>query len=324
MSVISSYFNVVQQQQVVDIQNRSVAQAEQAVSDAQARLDEGMNTEIDVLRAKQTLSRERSSAVTAVQTAEEAMDSLMETLGLKVGSSPKLVTMVDYQPQTPDVEASIKVALEHRPDLALVVLSLENSEAAVRLARSRRLPTLDLTAGLTGDSLYGPHGQWSYGLSASVPIGSKSLVESFRQSQWSLLVARQRQEDMREQAVADVRSQARSAEAARRSVDIETQGVDVAERSRLFAQEMVDNDLATNKDVLDAQDELRRSQIALVESKIGYYLATVRLQRSMGLDVSVNLPDKRSTETAPPATPSAIPAPAAPPAAAPVTPEAGK
>ena len=131
-------------------------------------------------------------------------------------------------------------------------------------------PTLDLTAGLTGDSLFGPHGQWSYGLSASVPIGSRSLVEGFRQSQWALLIARQRQEDVREQAVADVRSQARSAEAARRSVEIETQGVDVAERSRLFAQEMVDNDLATNKDVLDAQDELRRSQIALVTSKIGY------------------------------------------------------
>ena len=102
MNVISSYFNVVQQQQVVDIQNRGVAQAEQARlrrAGPPGRRDEHRDRRA---AAKQTLSRERSSAVTAVQTAEEAMDSLMAMLGLKIGSSPKLVTMVDYQPRLPN------------------------------------------------------------------------------------------------------------------------------------------------------------------------------------------------------------------------------
>jgi len=48
---------------------------------------------------------------------------------------------------------------------------------------------------------------------------------------------------------------------------------------------MVEEGLRTNRDLLDAQDDLTRSQTSLVSSKINYYLALVRLRVAVGLDI---------------------------------------
>ena len=48
---------------------------------------------------------------------------------------------------------------------------------------------------------------------------------------------------------------------------------------------MVEEGLATNRDLLDAQDDLRQSESSLVSSKISYYLALVRLRVAIGLDI---------------------------------------
>jgi outer membrane protein TolC len=113
---------------------------------------------------------------------------------------------------------------------------------------------------------------------------SRSLRQAVRQASWDLLVSEQAREELKQQVVADVRRQVRAAEAARANVDIAAAGVEVANRSLLIAQRMVEEGLATNRDVLDAQDEKRRSESQLAASKIDYYLSLVRLKVAVGQD----------------------------------------
>ena len=283
--VVSAYFDSVQQKQLVDIQDFSVTLAEQAVKDAQLRLDAGLIPEIDLTRAQLRLARERTAAVTQRQRLQDAMDGLLALLGLEVGGMPELVTEVPYQAQSLDLPALVAHALELRPDLRLVDLAIEDREAALRVSRSERLPSLGLFGGWARQRNGLDETSWSIGLDLSVPIGSLSLEEAVRRARWDLLVSEQAREDLRQQVVAEVRRQVRAAEAARVNVEIASQSVEVARRSLHIAERMVEEGLRTNRDLLDAQDDLTRSQTSLVSSKINYYLALVRLRVAVGLDI---------------------------------------
>jgi outer membrane protein TolC len=316
VNVISSYFDAVERQSLVQIQRSSVALAEQAVKDAEMRLEAGLIAEIDLTRAQLRLARAQADAVLAQQSQQDTMDRLLLLLGLQVGGNPKLVTMVSYQPVPVDAEAAVKQALELRPEIRLSDLSLENRQAGLRLSRSRSLPTLDLSGSYRRTRNSVDDRSWDIGVQASIPVGSRALTEAVRQAYWALLVAQQDQQDLRQRVTTEVRSQARSAEAARQNVDIATKSLEVAQRSLQIAGRMVEEGLATNRDVLDSQDELTRSETSLVSSKINYYLSTVRLRRAMGLDVSAGLPTARVEEA--PATG------ATPPASPPATAEQGR
>jgi outer membrane protein TolC len=213
------------------------------------------------------------------------MDGLLVLLGLQVGGLPELVTTVAYAPEALDPLALTAQALETRPDLRLADLSIEDREAVVRIARSFRLPTLDLFADWTRQRDGLEERSWLVGLDLSVPIASRSLSEAVRQASWDLLVSKQAKEELKQRIVADVRRQVRAAGAARANVDIAEKGLEVAKRSLFIAQRMVEEGLATNRDVLDAQDEIRRSESQLATSKIDYYLSLVRLRVAIGEDV---------------------------------------
>jgi len=293
-SVLSAYFSAVERTQLVGIQESSVRLAEQAVRDAQLRLEAGLIAEIDLLRAQLRLARAQTDLVLARQSEQDALDQLLVLLGLEVGGTPKLATTVSYQPVVLDIGAAVKEAFDRRPEIRLADLSIENRQALVHISRSRRLPSLDIVGALQRTSSELTERSWNLGLEASVPIASRALTEAARQSYWALLVAQQEREDIRQRVALEVRLQGRAAEAARANVDIATKGLEMAQRSLQIAGRMVEEGLATNRDLLDAQDDLTRSGISLVSSKIDYYLATVRLRQSMGVDVSTDLPTERT------------------------------
>ncbi len=295
--VISAYFGAVQQQHLVRIQEMSVSLAQQAVKDASLRLEAGLIPEIDLTRAQLRLAREQTSAIQQRQAMQDSMDNLLNLLGMQVGDSPGLVSTVDFRPTDADMDLQQAVgrSLELRPELRVSQLSIEDRKAALRISRSERLPSLDLFGGWSRTANDTTSRQWDIGLELSVPISSRSLRESERQAEWSLLVAQQDLVDLRQRIISEVRSQVRAAEAARANVEIASQSVEVARKSLHFAQRMVEEGLRTNRDLLDAQDDLTRSETSLITSKINYYLATVRLRRAIGEDISRDLPVARET-----------------------------
>jgi outer membrane protein len=321
--VIDTYLEAVQQGQFVAIQQESVKLAEQSVQDAELRLKEGLIIQIDLMRAQLRLAQAQSGEVQARQAQQDAVDRLLLLLGVQVEGSPKLVTEVAYQPSPQDVESAVDYALENRPELRVSDLTIQDREAALRIARSQRLPALNLFGGLEASEFNFSQQAWSVGLQATLPIGARGLQETYNQSEWALLVAEQSQENLQQQIVAEVRRQARAAEAARANVDIAAKAVEVAQESLRLAQRLVEEGLDTNRNVLDAQNDLTAARTTLVTSKNNYYLAMVSLRRAMGMDVGELIPASTAapangTGAAPPATGAAEqPAPAgssAPPA----------
>jgi outer membrane protein TolC len=304
-SVISAYFGAVEQQQLVENQKNSVMLAEQSVRDAELRLEAGMIAEIDLLRAQLSLARAQTAEIGQEQSMQDAMDRLSLRLGVKVGGTPDLVTVVSYKPLEMDLDAAVAQALELQPELRLSDLGIENKEAALRISRSRALPSLDLVAGWSRTQNDLRDTDWYTGLELTVPIASRALRDDVWNAQWALLVAQQQREQLRQQVIADVRSQFRAAQAARANVDIAQKSVEMAQRSLYYARRMVEEGLRTNRDLLDAQDDLTRSSNLLVSSKINYYLALMRLRQAIGLDVAQDLPTGLKSQQ-PPAPPMGL------------------
>ncbi len=297
--IVGAYSDVVEQEQLVAIQEASVDRRKQSVEDARLRLEAGLIPEIELRRAQLRLSSEEAFAIAQKQGLRDAMDRLLLLLGLEVGGMPDLVTPVPYDPQSLDVAGLTTQALESRPDLLLADIAIEDAEAGLRISRSERLPSLDLFGGWWEQRNGIEERSWNVGLDLSVPIGSRSLTEAVNQARWDLLVSQQARETLVQQVVADVRAEARAAEAARANIDIAESSVELAERSIEIAQRMVEEGLGTNRDLLDAQDDLRQSQRSLVSSQIRYYLALVRLRVALGLDLLPVVSSDQAPTTSP-------------------------
>ncbi len=297
--IVGAYFDVVEQEQLVAIQEASVERRKQSVEEARLRLEAGLIPEIELRRAQLSLSSEEALAVLQAQQLRDTMDSLLLLLGLEVGGMPQLVTPVPYDPQSLDAAALTAQALESRPDLLLADIAIEDAEAALRISRSERLPALDLFGGWFEQRNGIEERSWNVGLDLSIPIGSRSLTEAVNRARWDLLVSQQARETFVQQIVADVRSEVRAAEAARANTDIAESSVELAKRSIEIAQRMVEEGLGTNRDLLDAQDDLRQSERSLVSSQINYYLALVRLRVALGLDLLPVVSSDQAPTTSP-------------------------
>lgn len=288
--IISSYFNVIRQQRSVNIRRQGVARAEQSVNDSRLRLDAGLITELDLTQAELSLTQAQLGSVLIEQNAQDTMDQFLRMLGLKVGSNPTLVSEVTYDPADLDIDALVKQALEHHPDVALSLLSLEDSEFSYKNTRNQALPSLDAVAGYHQSWHDYNSSSWNVGLQLALPIASRAQSESVKLAEWNLWIARQERENLLQQIALDVRSQGHAVQAARTTVDIARKSRDIAQRSFKAAERMVQEGLRTNRDLVDAQNALTNSEIDLMNSYIDYYLATVTLRQSLGTDIAIDLP----------------------------------
>ncbi len=234
------------------------------------------------------------------------MDQFMLQLGLQVGGMPELTSGVDYRPEKHDAAACTKTALELRPELCQDQLAIENGEAAVRIAHSQTLPSLNLVG--QWESLgQGLGNEWTVGLATIIPFGNRSLQQSYRQSEWSLLLARQSLEDERQQVIADVRAQVRNASASETQVTLAEGAVKNQERRLFQSQRMIEEGLGTNQDLVQSQSDLLLDQIQLITMRTNHFLAEMRLKVAMGVDVATALP--AATAKPAPTAPASVPAP---------------
>ena len=165
----------------------------------------GLSIETELLLQEQTLANNKAQEVQSQQYYEQAMDQFMLQLGLQVEGMPELTSGVDYRPEK-HVAACTKTALELRPELC------RRSSWPSRTARrpcgspmAETFPSLNLVG--QWESLgQGLGNEWTVGPVTIIPFGNRSLQQSYRQSEWSLLLARQSLEDERQQVIADVRA----------------------------------------------------------------------------------------------------------------------
>jgi outer membrane protein len=293
VDVTRSYYQVIQQRQLLAVARQSLDRSESLRKASTARLEVGLVSKLDVYRAELQASQAQESMVRA----EASLDSELERFRTLLGLSPSdplqpeaLVLPQDVADDVEPVEILTQRALENRLDLLETRDSVGDARRTASLAKQNLLPQLDLNLGVTqfgngttygnafhsADKRVNVYFSTSYPLERSNEAASKAVAELDVSSRERTL--RQRRLDVE----TEVRSAVRELERIRKSIDLQRKGVEVAEQQRRLATLRYQRGLASNFDVVDAEGSLVVARSALVGLLTSYQVAKVDLRRITG------------------------------------------
>ena len=291
---VSAYMDVIRDRSIVELNQNNVKVLETNLEATRDRFQIGDLTRTDVAQseARLQLGRSQLAAAQGKLTASEA------TYRQVVGHAPgQLAPPPPLPPLPTSADEAVRIALASNPDLIAISRQAIAAGYDVRVAEAGRLPTLSGVLSntyvnnlggsgrdpISGSALPSTGTQSSIGLSANIPIFQGGLPAArIRQSQ-------AQQGQVLEQVVGTERAVVQAARAAfanydadERQIQAQTVAVQANELALEGARAEQTVGTRTILDVLNAEQELLNSQVALVTAKRDSYVDGFTLLNSMG------------------------------------------
>ena len=297
VDVTRAFYQVVEQRALSAVARQSRKRSESLQEASEARLAVGLVSKLDVFRAQLQAAQAQDAMLRAEASLADAVERFRFLLGRPPSDllEPAAVSLPDELPdQIEPVEVLVPRALAHRLDLHETRDGVDDARRSFSLARQNLLPQLDLRLGVAGRGL-GPTwgGAWSaadrqvtFGIETSLPL-ERSADRAERAMAEIDLTTRARTLRQRELEVeAEVRRAVRELGQIRKSVELQKTAVAVAEQQHRLATLRYQRGLASNFDVVEAEESLVLARSALVSLLARYQVQRVELLRIVGtLDV---------------------------------------
>ncbi|MGE5722551.1 MAG: TolC family outer membrane protein [Sphingomonadales bacterium] len=290
---VGAYMDVIRDRSIVALNQKEVSVLETNLQASRDRFEVGDLTRTDVAQSEARLSLARSSLASALgqQTASE--ENYRRVIGKMPGDlepPPPLPPL----PGTPD--QAVDVALANSPDLQSINQQIRASGLDVAVARADRLPTLSaITSGQYVNYLGSAEKQFgvpgvansqtsaSVGVQARVPLYQGGFVGArVRQSQAIQSELLERGVGVERSIVATARSSFSRYQAALQAIQSNQTAVEANQLA--LEGTRAEQSVGTRNvlDVLNAEQELLNSQVALVSARRDAYVAGFALLNAMG------------------------------------------
>jgi outer membrane protein len=286
---VTAYMDVIRDRSIVELNQNNVKVLITNLEATRDRFQIGDLTRTDVAQSEARLQLGRSQLAQAQGqlTASEA------TYRQMIGHAPGQLAPPPPLPPLPTVpDEAVRIALANNPDLVAISRQATAAGYDVRVAQAGRLPSLSAVANntyvnnLAGNSITGfPNTgtQSAIGVSANIPLFQGGLPAArIRQAQ-------AQQGQVLEQVVGTERAVVQTAraafaayDAAEKAIESETIAVQANELALEGARAEQSVGTRTVLDVLNAEQELLNSQVALVSAKRDAYVAGFQLLNAMG------------------------------------------
>ena len=297
----------------IEIQRRSLAQAERLLADNQVRVRLGTMAQIQVIQAEAQVATAQQALLNAEvqwRNQELALKSLLIT----GADDPLLYQTINpvgfptIDEQDVDIQAAIEVALSERTDIQQSRAERRIAELDLDVTRDNRLPDLNLTASYslqgTGGDLYDRSGlggtpvlveqggyfdgissiagfdvpTWNLSMSFSYPIGMRSAKANVQRAQ---LQMEQRDLAIRSQELAivtDVTNAALAVSDTRLQLDAANRSRELSEESAAAELTRFNAGVATNYEVVQAQDALTSARLSELRAVINHVNAIAEFE----------------------------------------------
>jgi outer membrane protein TolC len=295
VDVVSSYYNIVRQAGLVDVAEKSLQRNKELLRASEARLEVGLASKLDVFRAELQLSQAEDALIFRREALELALDSFKFNLGL-APSDVVALEMIEpeYQPVEVDVDSLAALALQNRIEMHEERDRIRDAERSVAVSRQNLLPQVDLNLrydrrGL-GDSFTSSFdfidNAFNVFLSTSYPLDRSSEGASFAMSQIDLQARRRQMRLVEYNILNEVRAAARNVERIGKSIVLQERTTEFAEKQLRLASLRYQRGLASNFDIIDAENNLIQARSNYVSLLSDYHVARIELKRVTGtLDV---------------------------------------
>lgn len=148
--VTQQYLAVLRAREEVDQAGREVARADEYVRLAEARLEVGAGTPLEVRSARVQKGRAEVAVIQAENSAATAILMLSQLVGVPVDSSAELTSEFEIFQPSWDVASLIDLAMDSNPLLVAARASSSAARTSAAAARTSYLPTLNFNLGWRG------------------------------------------------------------------------------------------------------------------------------------------------------------------------------
>ena len=290
---VAAYMDVIRDRSIVSLNQNQVRVLETNLQATRDRFEVGDLTRTDVAQSEARLALARSTLSTVEGRLETSEENFLRVIGDVPAPDLQPPPELPRLPTSPD--QAVEIALANNADLQSIAAQARAAGYDVAAARSERLPTISGVSrttynnalGTAPDSIFGasPNSTTSVGvgLSARVPIYQGGLASALvRQSQAVRTRILEQAIGIERLVVANARSAFAVYQAALRAIESNT--IAVAANELALEGTRAEQTVGTRNvlDVLNAEQELLNSQVALVSARRDAYVAGFQLLNVMG------------------------------------------
>jgi outer membrane protein TolC len=266
---------------------RAQQQTAQALYDQALNLKQnGLVAGIEVLRAEVQLSTEVQRATVNANEFEKAKLLLARAIGLPLGQD---FALDDRLPQLPTSELTLDSAIEQayrtRPDYQAALERVRAAEATRRAAASSLLPSLRVNADYGDIGLSASDAQVTYAVSGvvSIPIFQGGRFRGkLLEADADLRQRRAEAEDLKASIYYEVRTAFLDLEATAQQLKTATRARDLAAQQLAQARDRFAAGVASNIEVVQAQEAVAIANEQFISAQYGYDLAKGGLLKGIG------------------------------------------
>lgn len=292
-SVQEAYYALVRAQELARVSQEDVELREEQLARSEALYNLGSVARSDVLQAQVNLATSRREFIAAENDIAKQRANLCLMVGIPVNSPLQVAPPARPEERVPDAgeEALTQEALRNRPDLAQSRLDLESAFLDETATKWERWPSLGMSYSyrsndreldqLLSNALDEFTVNFSVGVNWTVfdGLSTKGAIER------SIANRRAQERALTEhelQVALDVRNAVLDIQTAQEQIRSAQEGVRFAEESVKLQQALYESGGGTLLEWNNAQVELTRARVSLVDAEIDLHLALVLLQRALG------------------------------------------
>jgi outer membrane protein TolC len=304
VQVLSQYYNVLENQQVIENQKANVAGLDYAYRRSQALSEAGQLPPFQVDQARQQLLSAQDTLLRVQQNYESSLDNFRITLGLPpetdIALDPAELARLNQNQAKPfgfTEEQAVELALKNRLDLMTANDAVVDAERKVKVAANGLLTGLDVNAAISSSTVGRSNPAnfttdsttLSAGFELELPLSRLNERNTYRRSLITLEQNKRNQCQVRDTVVEDVRNTWRQLQRTASSYNNAVARVALAQRQVDSTQLLLQAGRAIVRDVLDAQAALLSAQNDEAAAIVDYEVAR--------LDLAVNTDTLYVSET---------------------------
>lgn len=288
--VISTFYRIVGQQEVLRLLDKSLARAQHLHKAAEAKVSRGLATKIEVFQAQNQLATAESSLLDGRETLEEAKDTLKLLLGQDLLTQIEVSSQIHAFAIEPHEQELIAKALQERLEVQEAQAQVKSAQRELEIAQRQLLPTIRVgfNYSLTGkggsfmDSTHFDDSSFRFLLSGSMPLSR--TAEKAKHQQARLEVRRKKRDlhRLREKIKQEVRQALRRLSTVQRRIVIQEKSVEVNQSNQELSLLRFDRGYASTQDVLQAEESLMQAQKELIALRIAQINASLGLRKASG------------------------------------------
>ncbi len=284
VSVIQAYVDVRRDEEVVRIRRSNLEVLERRLEESQSRFEVGDVTQTDVAQSRARRAGAQSDLTSALSVLEASRARYVQV----IGRTPEALEAPPPAPPTPEtLQAAIEAGLAANPDYLQLAELERSAKAQVDIERSDRRPQISIVGEVTReydgrDSDYRADDA-SASAELTIPLFDGGYARArVRQARRELDRTRAQRESVRRQVVRDVIAAWNDYGAAQGVTASSREQVSANELALEGAREEFQAGLRTTLDVLNAQQELLDSRLAVVSAERDAYVAQHALLAAAG------------------------------------------